>query len=113
MVNKSTYFPRSSHFYKWEWFTSRSKDFYDIYILYHLKKEKINFEHLKEACQNTFKHRSTDFDIDSILDILSILKVEKDLKIRWNSYQKRFSYAEEVSFDDVIDTVIEVVKNIT
>lgn len=94
-------------------FNSRSKDFYDIYILYHFKKEKINFEHLKEACQNTFKHRSTDFDIDSILDILSNLKLEKDLKIRWNSYQKRFSYAEEVSFDDVIDTVIEVVKNIT
>ena len=21
MANKSTYFPRSSHFYKWEWFT--------------------------------------------------------------------------------------------
>lgn len=81
--------------------------------MYHLKKEKINFELLKEACQNTFKHRSTDFNVSSIFDTLSILKVEKDLKIRWNSYQKRFSYAEEVSFDDVIDTVIEVVKNIT
>ena len=93
-------------------FNSRSKDFYDIYILYHLKKEKINFELLKEACQNTFKHRSTDFNVSSIFDTLSILKVEKDLKIRWNSYQKRFSYAEEVSFDEVIDTVIKVVKNI-
>ena len=31
-------------------FNSRSKDFYDIYILYHLKKEEIDFEHLKEAC---------------------------------------------------------------
>ena len=70
-------------------------------------------EHLKEACQNTFKHRSTDFNVDSILDTLSILKLEKDLKIRWKSYQKRFSYAEEVSFDEVIDTVIKVVKNIT
>ena len=93
-------------------FNSRSKDFYDIYILYHLKKEEIDFEHLKEACQNTFKHRYTDFNIDSILNVLTGLKVEKDLKIRWSSYQKRFRYAEEISFDEAVNAVIEVVKNI-
>ena len=93
-------------------FNSRSKDFYDIYILYHLKKEEIDFERLKKACQNTFKHRSTNFNIDSILEVLNTLKAEKDLKIRWSSYQKRFSYAGEISFDDVIDTMIGLVKNI-
>ena len=93
-------------------FNSRSKDFYDIYILYHLKKEEIDFEHLKEACQNTFKHRYTDFNIDSILNVLTGLKVEKDLKIRWSSYQKRFRYAGEINFDAVIDIMIELVKNI-
>lgn len=93
-------------------FNSRSKDFYDIYILYYLKKAEINFKNLKEACQNTFKHRNTDFSIDNILNVLADLKVEKDLKIRWSSYQKRFSYAEEINFDEVINTVIEVVKNI-
>ena len=92
-------------------FNSRNKDFYDIYILYHLKKEEIDFEHLKEACQNTFKYRSTDFNIDSILNVLADLKAGKDLKIRWSSYQKRFRYAEEISFDEVINTAIEVVKN--
>ena len=93
-------------------FNSRSKDFYDIYILYHLKKEEIDFESLKKACQNTFKHRSTDFSLDSILNTLNSLKAEKNLKIRWSSYQKRFTYAEEISFDNVIDTAIELVKNI-
>lgn len=93
-------------------FNSRSKDFYDIYILYHLKKAEIDFENLKVACQNTFKHRNTDFSIDSILDVLENLKAEKDLKTRWSSYQKRFRYAEEISFDEVINTAIEVVKNI-
>ena len=98
--------------YKRGAFNSRSKDFYDIYILYHLKKAEIDFEHLKEACQNTFKHRYTDFNIDSILNVLTGLKVEKDLKIRWSSYQKRFRYAEEISFDEAVNAVIEVVKNI-
>jgi len=98
--------------YKRGVFNGRSKDFYDIYILYHLKKEEIDFERLGKACQNTFEHRSTSFNIDSILDVLSTLKAEKDLKIRWNSYQKRFNYAGEISFDDVVDTTIELVKKI-
>ena len=98
--------------YKRGAFNRRSKDFYDIYILYHLKKAEIDFEHLKEACKNTFKHRSTDFNIDSILDVLVDLKMEKDLKTRWSSYQKRFSYAGEINFDAVIDIMIELVKNI-
>ena len=98
--------------YKRGAFNSRSKDFYDIYILYHLKKEEIDFEHLKEACKNTFKHRSTGFNVDSILDVLVDLKMEKDLKTRWSSYQKRFSYAGEINFDAVIDIMIELVKTI-
>jgi predicted nucleotidyltransferase component of viral defense system len=91
-------------------FNSRSKDFYDIYVLFHLKKEEIDFGSLKKACQNTFKHRSTDFNIDSILDVLQNLKDEQDLKTRWKNYQKRFSYAEEVSFDDVTNTAMELIE---
>ena len=93
-------------------FNSRSKDFYDIYVLYHLKKEEIDFGSLKKACQNTFKHRNTDFNIDSILGVLQNLKDEQDLKTRWKSYQKRFAYAEEVSFDDVISTAMELIEKI-
>ena len=66
-------------------FNSRSKDFYDIYILYHLKKDEIDFESLKKACQNTFRHRSTDFSLDSILTTLNSLKAERNLEIRWSS----------------------------
>ena len=93
-------------------FNSRSKDFYDIYILYHLKKGEIDFKRLKLACQNTFKYRSTDFDVDNILNVLAVLRLEKDLEMRWRSYQKRFSYVKEVSFEEAISTVIEVVKHL-
>lgn len=93
-------------------FNSRSKDFYDIYVLYRMKKEEIDFGNLKKACQNTFKHRNTDFNIDSILDVLQNLKDEQDLKTRWKNYQKRFTYAEEVSFNDVISTAMELIEKI-
>ena len=67
---------------------------------------------LRNACQNTFKYRSTDFIIDSIINLISKLKSEKDIRIRWKNYQMRFRYAEEISFDEVIDTVIEMVEKI-
>ena len=67
---------------------------------------------LRNACQNTFKYRSTDFIIGSIIDLISKLKSEKDIRIRWKNYQMRFRYAEEISFDEVIDTVIEIVEKI-
>ncbi|MGF3073649.1 nucleotidyl transferase AbiEii/AbiGii toxin family protein [Facklamia sp. P13069] len=98
--------------YKRGVFNSRSKDFYDIYILYHLEKEEIDFERLKKACENTFRYRRTDFDVDSILEVLNILKNEKDINTRWANYQKRFSYAKDISFDDVINTTIELVGKI-
>ncbi len=98
--------------YKRGVFNSRSKDFYDIYILYNLKGDEIDFEHLKEACKNTFKYRGTEFNIDSILTVLVNLKEGKDIKKRWSTYQKRFSYAEGISFDDVMAIVIELIKNI-
>lgn len=98
--------------YKRGVFNSRSKDFYDIYILYHLKKEEIDFKQLRKACQNTFKHRETLFNIENIFEVLDKLKSEQDLKTRWNSYQKRFSYAKEISFEAAIDTIVELVNKI-
>ncbi len=98
--------------YKRGIFNSRSKDFYDIYILYHLKKDEIDFADLKNAVQNTFKHRYMNFDYDDLLKLLEILKTEKDIKIRWSAYQKRFNYAEGINFDDVIETVAELVGRI-
>mgnify|MGYP006953342412 FL=1 len=77
-----------------------------------MKSEKINYDMLRNACQNTFKYRSTDFIIDSIINLISKLKSEKDIRIRWKNYQRRFRYAEEIGFDEVIDTVIEIVEKI-
>lgn len=48
-------------------FNSRSKDFYDVHILYHLQKEEIDFEHSKKACQNTFMYRNTHRKLNCVV----------------------------------------------
>ncbi len=93
-------------------FNTRSKDFYDVYILFHLKKKEIDYEKLGVACRNTFNHRSNKFNVADILNLLDTLKGEKDMLKYWDNYQDRFRYAKNISFHEVIDTITELMVNL-
>ena len=60
----------------------------------------------------TFKHRGTGFVVSDILGVLYTLEREADLHIRWKAYQKRFSYASEVEFQDAIDSIKSILISI-
>ena len=93
-------------------FNTRSKDFYDVYILFHLKKKEIDYEKLGVAFRNTFKHRSNKFNVVDILNVLGTLKGENDMLKYWSNYQDRFRYAKNISFHEVIDTIAELMMNL-
>lgn len=93
-------------------FNTRSKDFYDVYILFHLKKKEIDYEKLSLACRNTFNHRSNKFNVAGILNLLDTLKGENDMLKYWSNYQDRFRYAKNISFHEVIDTIAELMMNL-
>ena len=93
-------------------FNTRSKDFYDVYILFHLKKKEIDYKKLGVACRNTFKHRSNKFNVVDILNVLGTLKGENDMLKYWSNYQDRFRYAKNISFHEVIDTIAELMMNL-
>ena len=93
-------------------FNTRSKDFYDVYILFHLKKKEIDYEKLGVACRNTFKHRSNKFNVVDILNVLGTLKGENDMLKYCSNYQDRFRYAKNISFHEVIDTIAELMMNL-
>lgn len=84
---------------------SRSKDFFDVYILYSLKKDEINFADLKEACVNTFEYRGKNFDLKDIESIIKTLKEDEAVQLRWNNYQKIQLKQNMVSFNEVIDGI--------
>lgn len=93
-------------------FNSRSKDFYDIYILYNLKKRNINYKQLREACIRTFKYRDTNFNVENILGVLDVINLETDFKKRWDRYQEKFIYAKGISFDSILDTIDKLMNRI-
>ena len=79
--------------------SSRMKDYYDIYLIYKFKFDKINKEKFRGAVEKTFKKR--EFDADPITN-LNIVKESKVLKDKWISYSRKNSYARDVEFEDTL-----------
>ena len=93
-------------------FNSRSKDFFDVYIIYLLKKEEINFDNLKNACINTFSYRGNDFDVDKILNTIDLIESNENILNRWKNYIKNQLNYSNISFEEVILNIRELVKKI-
>ncbi len=81
-------------------FNTRPRDFYDIFILGTTQKyDKVLLE---TALSATAEHRGS---IDKILDkktILDTITASGDLSDMWGKYQKKFAYAREISYEDII-----------
>ena len=86
---------------------SRMKDYYDVYLIYKLRFEKINRYNFKKAVEKTFKNRG--FDVDLSVN-LNIIKNSIVLKNRWVSYSRKNNYAKNLKFDDVVNSLEEFVK---
>lgn len=93
-------------------FNSRSKDFYDLHILYKLKNNEINDDLLKVACMRTFGYRKTAFDIPKMIELFELLKKDEVFKQRWRAYSKKNSYIQGILFEDVIDSGIHLLEQI-
>ena len=81
------------------------RDFYDIYILSKLQKENINNELLKEAIRATAKRRGTYKMLSDANKILEQIDKSAMMKNLWKRYQTKFSYAEEIEWVEVMQSV--------
>ncbi len=82
---------------------TRMRDFYDIFILLDVYEERINTENLKLAFDATCKKRETLNFKENGKSILSVVKEDSNLNKLWNTYQKKYSYAQNISFDEAVN----------
>lgn len=85
---------------------SRSKDFYDLYILSHLWANKINYAILLEACKRTFRNRNSEWDIEKLKALVNTLKLDSHFEKRWLLYATKNTFAKDVLFASVIEGVM-------
>lgn len=88
---------------------SRMKDYYDVYLIYTLYWDKMNKNNLLNAIKNTFNYRN--FNIDP-LKVLAVIKNSLILKTRWKSYSRKHNYAKDITFEDTIKSINDIVNNL-
>ena len=82
---------------------SRSKDFYDLYILYKTQIENISIPILKEAFFKTCEYRRFCITEDEATKLISQLSVSIQTKLRWDTFTKKLNYAEGLNFSEIIN----------
>ncbi len=80
------------------------RDFYDVHLLWELRKEEIDRNMLKNAFINTSKYRNTHNRIRA-MDLQSYYPLNKTFKMvkLWETYQNSYSFASNNWCDDQFD----------
>lgn len=89
-------------------FNTRTRDFYDIYMLLKTQRKNIDEDILKIVIFNTAKHRDTTTYITNWQDTYNILKVDVGIKAQWNKYRNNNFYANDIEYEDVINSLFEI-----
>lgn len=88
-------------------FTSRPRDFYDVYILG--TTQQIDKEIFADALIATAIHRGTKEKIVDTQSIIAEISDNENLKDLWRKYQRQFVYAKDITYQDTIDAIRKLV----
>ena len=86
--------------------TTRARDFYDLYMLYYLYKDKIDKNILRKSIERTSEYRNSIKSISQYKEIVDLFKISQTTKTLWEKYIKSNPYAKDINFLETI-TVYE------
>ena len=92
--------------------STRPRDRYDLFTLYKLRKEEINLELLKNALENTAEKRKSKDTIDNWEEQVRGIEISDYQKELWIRYQRQFKYAKDISFDNSVQVIREIMQQI-
>ena len=87
-------------------FNTRPRDFYDVYILG--TTQRYDKKIFLKALEATAIHRGSREQIIDKTGIIEKLSASEDLIQMWEKYRKKFSYASELQYADVMDVLIKM-----
>lgn len=92
---------------------TRTRDFYDIYTLYALKKNEINFDILKKALTTTARKRGTFKLLDKHQQILDNIKNDSVQADFWKRFIAQNPYARGLTFLQTISAIRDLLEQIS
>lgn len=92
--------------------STRPRDRYDLFTLYHTRKDEIDFDVLRKALANTVEKRGSKEAIDIWASQLKNIETDEYQKQLWTRYQRQFKYAQDISFEKSVQIVRELMTTI-
>ena len=88
--------------------TTRLRDFYDIYMIFKLKNDKIDVNNLKQSIWETAKNRNSMEEILESKEILEDIKNDEYLNKQWNIYKKENKYVDNIQFSEILELLNKI-----
>lgn len=86
---------------------SRIRDYYDLYLIYTKGWNDVKINDLRKAIDKTFEKRNYTGNIE---EAIAILKDSDIIKNRWNLYKKKYEYANDIDYEEIMKCVEEIIK---
>ncbi len=83
---------------------TRMRDFYDIHMLLGIYEDDIDVDVLKDAYRATAEKRQTNTILNRSQRILQDVGDSPEVLTHWERYRKKYKYAENISFEEVVES---------
>ncbi|MGN8833736.1 nucleotidyl transferase AbiEii/AbiGii toxin family protein [Selenomonas montiformis] len=87
---------------------TRMRDFYDLYELSRIYRDKIDTVTLKSAFTATCVKRDIPNLLQDAPQVITKIQQDNNLLVLWKSYQKKYTYATNISYDDIMLSLIQL-----
>ena len=88
--------------------TTRARDFYDLYMIYSIYKDKIDKDILRKAIERTSKYRGSFEIVLQHKEIVELFRESETPKELWKKYTQNNPYSKDVDFLDTISVYEEI-----
>ena len=92
--------------------STRPRDRYDLFTLFKLRKNQIDFTILKRAVENTSEKRNSKELIQNWKNQVRGIETSDYQKNLWIRYKRQFKYAKDISFEESVQIINEIMKQI-
>ena len=82
--------------------TTRARDFYDLYMIYSIYKDKIDKDILRKAIERTSKYRGSFEIVLQHKEIVELFRESETPKELWKKYTQNNPYVKDIDFLDTI-----------
>ena len=89
---------------------TRSRDFYDIDLLWNRYKKTVKKDILAEAIRNTMSSRNNLKSLEDFEKILNSIISDESMNNRWLKYQQEYIFAAGKNFSEVCNSALEILK---